>query len=109
MLMKSLLIKKTCCSWKRATSSIPTTKNITIPNAKIFYASVGRDYSYIKKLNHTIYEWYGCLTNESETLTQSECAEMSVISKFVVYPWENVEEELEEVNASMIYHNNKTE
>lgn len=80
-----------------------------LPNAKIFYASVGRDYSYIKKLNHTIYEWYGCLTNESETLTQSECAEMSVISKFVVYPWENVEEEIEEVNASMIYHNNKTE
>lgn len=29
-----------------------------LPNAKIFYISVGRDYSYTKKLNHTIHEWW---------------------------------------------------
>ncbi|MBQ6884939.1 MAG: hypothetical protein IJN56_04290 [Clostridia bacterium] len=80
-----------------------------LPNSKIYYASVGRDYSYTQKMNYTIYEWWGVLTNESESLAQKQCDELSVINKFIVYPWENVYEELEEVNASMIYHNNQTE
>ena len=80
-----------------------------LPNSNIYYASVGRDYSYTQRLTYATYEWWGVLTNESESLTQEQCDQLSIINKFIVYPWENICEELEEVNASMIYHNNKTE
>ena len=96
------------CTGQTSQICIDRIKTI-LPNAKIFYVSVGRDYSYTKKLNHTIHEWWGFFTNESETLTQAQCDNNSIVNKFTVYPWENIEEELEEVNASMIYHNNKTE
>lgn len=69
-----------------------------LPNATILYASVGRDYAHLKPLRNTEKEYYGFLTNESEILSISECNELNVKSKFVLYPWEILEEELYEIN-----------
>lgn len=72
------------------------------PNSTIVYASVGRDYAHKKYLNGTNYECYGFCTNETETLTEDECVIKRVKHKFVVYPWENIDEEIQEVNLSLI-------
>lgn len=72
-----------------------------LPNSVILYASVGRDYAHQAPLNNTVFEAWGFLTNETESLSFDECKKLKVKEKFVVYPWENVEEELMEVNASL--------
>ena len=73
----------------------------TLPRSTIIYSSVGRDYAHRDSLNKTDFECYGFLTNETESLTQEECNKLKVKDKFVVYPWENVIEELNEVNESL--------
>lgn len=72
-----------------------------LPNAKIIYVSVGRDYAHTEMLSGTIFEAWGFLTNETESLTINECKKYGVKDKFVVYPWEKMEEEILEVNNSL--------
>ena len=72
-----------------------------LPNAQVIYASVGRDYAHRNKLPDTIFETWGFLTNETETLSKDECGEHGVKNRFVVYPWEIIEEEIMEVNNSV--------
>lgn len=76
-----------------------------IPEAKIIYVSVGRDYAHIGKLTGTIFETWGFLTNETKTLNEDECKIKKIKDKFVVYPWEVLEEEIYEVNSSLDYEN----
>lgn len=71
-----------------------------IPKAKIYYASITRDYSYTNQMNNTIYEWWGILTNESKKLNQTQCDNLSIVNKYTIFPWENAEEEIQEVNDS---------
>ena len=63
-----------------------------LPNVKIIYASVGRDYAHRNRLPGTVFETWGFLTNETEILSKDECKELGVKNKFVVYPWEIIEE-----------------
>ena len=72
-----------------------------LPNVKIIYASVGRDYAHRNRLPGTVFETWGFLTNETEILSKDECKELGVKNKFVVYPWEIIEEEIMEVNNSL--------
>ena len=41
------------------------------------------------------------MTNETESLSFAQCQTLGVKSEFVVYPWETIEEELDEVNSSL--------
>ena len=72
------------------------------PNAKIIYASVGRDYAHTNTIPHTLFENWGFMTNETESLSVAECHKLGVKSKFVIYPWEILEEELYEINNSYV-------
>lgn len=83
-----------------AQKCINTIKSV-LRNAIILYVSVGRDYAQKIPLTNTVFEAWGFLTNETESLSADECIELGVKEKFVVYPWENIEEELMEVNASL--------
>lgn len=89
------------CTGETAQKCIDKTKRY-FPNCKIYYASVGRDYSFLNHMNNTEYETYGILTNESEALTQDKCNNLGIINKFCVYPWENVIEEMNEVNNHLV-------
>lgn len=83
-----------------AQKCIDKIKNV-LPNSVIIYASVGRDYAHKEPLRDTAFETWGFSTNETESLNSNECRALGVKEKFVVYPWENVEEEIMEVNASL--------
>ena len=72
-----------------------------LPHSVIIYASIGRDYAHKDPLLNTDFECYGFLTNETESLTQEQCRALYVKDKFVVYPWESIDEELNEVNESI--------
>lgn len=69
-----------------------------LPNCKIVYASVGRDMMHLAPLDGTIFEAYGFKTNETNQHYGIELEDKDIKDKFVVYPWETVEEELREVN-----------
>lgn len=96
------------CTGETAQRCIDKIKDC-FPNCKIYYASVGRDYSFLNYMNNTEYETYGILTNETEKLSQEECDKLGIKNKLCVYPWENVEEEVIEVNNSLDYYREKTE
>lgn len=76
-----------------------------LPNAKIIYVSVGRDYAHKGRLTDTVFETWGFLTNETKTLNKNDCEMFKVKDKFVVYPWEVIEEEIIEVNNSIDCNN----
>lgn len=69
-----------------------------LPNSRVIYVSIGRDYAHKDPLNNTIFECYGFLTNETESLSFQQCETIGVKNKFIVYPWENLKEEMIEVN-----------
>lgn len=84
-----------------------TTSNIAVNllrekfgyNIKIIYVSLTRDYTYRNSVKNVCYSTWGELTNESKQLSEKECNQLKINYKLVsVYPWENVQEELMELN-----------
>lgn len=71
-----------------------------LPTAIIIYVSLARDANYLKRLDGTAFEIYGILSNESKMLSDDYCKDNGIPNKFSVFPWECVEEEVNEVNSS---------
>lgn len=68
-------------------------------STKIIYVSLTRDYTYRYSVKNTIYTTWARTTNETKELSEDECNKLNIDYKLVsVYPWENVKEELEELN-----------
>lgn len=69
-------------------------------NTKIIYVSLTRDYSYRYSVKDAIYTTWAMTTNEMKELDVEQCKELGINYDLVsVYPWENVKEELEALNA----------
>lgn len=70
-------------------------------NVKIIYVSLTRDYSYKDSVKNVIYTTWAMATNETKELDEKTCEQMNINYNLVsVYPWENVKEELKELNNS---------
>jgi len=68
-------------------------------NVKIIYVSLSRDYSYKDSVKDVCFSTTGMYTNETKNLSREECLELVINYDLVtVYPWENIEEELFELN-----------
>ena len=85
-----------------------TTANIAVKllrekfgeNVKIIYVSLTRDYTNRFSVSNTCYTTWGMTTNETKELSPSECEELGIDYQLVsVYPWENIKEELIELNS----------
>ena len=69
-------------------------------NVKIIYVSLTRDYSHRDSVRNVCYTTWERLTNESMDLSQEVCEKLGIKYNIVsVYPWENKEEELAELNG----------
>lgn len=67
---------------------------------KIIYVSLTRDYTYRNSVKDVIYTTWAMTTNEMKELSEDECEKLGINYNLVsVYPWENVKEELVELNA----------
>lgn len=84
-----------------------TTSNIAVKllrekfgeNVKIIYVSLTRDYSYRNSVDNVCYTTWGLITNETKQLSEEECKKLGINYNLVsVYPWENIKEELFELN-----------
>ena len=66
---------------------------------KIIYISLTRDYTYRNSVEHVCYTTWGMTTNETKNVSEKECEKLGISYNLVsVYPWENIEEELFELN-----------
>lgn len=69
-------------------------------NVKIIYVSLTRDYSYRNSVKDVCFTTWAMSTNETKKLTEDECKKLNINYNLVsVYPWENIEEELFELNG----------
>ena len=67
---------------------------------KIIYVSLTRDYTYKDSVKGTCYTTWGMTTNEMKELSKEECEKLNINYSLVsVYPWEDIEEELEGLNS----------
>lgn len=70
-------------------------------DAKIIYVSLTRDYTYKDSVKNICFTTWAMTTNEMKELSKEECDKLNINYNLVsVYPWENVIEELEELNNS---------
>ena len=69
-----------------------------LPKANIIYAADHMDYSY-QQNEHAEAVFYGKATNETRELTEEECKEKGVETRSHLFPWENLEEEWQTVQA----------
>ena len=70
-------------------------------NIKIIYVSLTRDYTYRDSVKNICFTTWAMTTNETKKLSKEECNKLNINYNLVsVYPWENVTEELDELNNS---------
>ena len=73
-------------------------------NVKIIYVSLTRDYYHRNTVKNVCYTTWGITTNETKNLSRSECDKLGINYDLVsVYPWENIDEELFELNSEFDY------
>lgn len=69
-------------------------------DVKIIYVSLTRDYTYKDSVKNVIYTTWAMTTNETKELDEESCKKKNINYNLVsVYPWENIKEELEELNT----------
>ncbi len=70
-------------------------------DVKVIYVSLTRDYTYKDSVKNICFTTWAMTTNEMKELSKEECNKLGINYNLVsVYPWENIEEELDELNNS---------
>jgi hypoxanthine phosphoribosyltransferase len=81
-----------------------------LPNSKIIYAALAKDYFYkdaVKNVDFTVAGYY---TNENRKLSKDACKKLKVIFEDVyIFPWESYEEELAMLNNTEFEYNSQDE
>lgn len=69
-------------------------------NVKIINVSLTRDYTYRNSVKDVCFSTWGMSTNEMKEIPKEDCEKLNISYNLVsVYPWENIEEELYEMNS----------
>lgn len=68
-----------------------------LPNARIIYASVGRDIGYLKNERDFLFSCYGFLSNECKVISDATLLPPGTICSNIVFPWELLEEEISNI------------
>ena len=72
-----------------------------LPNAKIIYVTISRDYYYKDCINNILLNLSGFYTNESMNLTYDECISLTIEPEktITLLPWEDLEEKINKLNS----------
>lgn len=68
------------------------------PKAKLYFASANLDYS-LQSLSDIEHIFYGLLSNESRKLSPSEEKQHHITYDIIIFPWEDLEEQWEEIRT----------
>lgn len=94
-----LLVEGNHVTGKTANIAVNLLKEKFGKDIKIIYVSLTRDYTYKDSVKDVIYTTWAMTTNETKNLSEKECSKLGINYSLVsVYPWENIKEELYELN-----------
>ncbi len=74
-----------------------------LPNVKIIYATLGRDIGYLKDLRDFYYSCHAFVSNECGIISKKISASENILTKYTLFPWENIDDELKNMNAELLY------
>lgn len=93
-----LLVEGNHCSGNTALEACRLLRR-NFPQIKIIYASLARDYAHRDTVSGEIFSTAGYYSNESNTKYSPEfMAEHEIREKYTVFPWEIIQEEIDEFN-----------
>ena len=96
-----LLVEGNHSTGKTANIALNILKEKFGKDIKVIYVSITRDYSHKDSVKDVCYTTCGMYTNETKELSKVECSKLGIDYNLVsVYPWENISEELFELNNS---------
>lgn len=94
-----LLVEGNHVTGRTANIAVDLIKQKFGKKAKIIYVSLTRDYTYRDSVKGICYTTWAMTTNEMKELSVEKCKELDINYSLVsVYPWENIKEELFELN-----------
>lgn len=95
-----LLVEGNCASGRTFDIAKKMIINKFGKDVKIIFSCLTMDYSrYIQKEEGIVLKTVGMLTNENKELSEEECENLGISYDLVsLYPWEDMEEELKELN-----------
>jgi hypothetical protein len=70
------------------------------PQAKIYLATLTKVYGGSETLKGIEQVFYGCMTDENFKATEDEKQKLNLRSGITIFPWENVGDELSDINAA---------
>lgn len=95
-----LLVEGNHVTGKTANIAIELIREKFGKDVKIIYVSLTRDYTYRNSVDNVCYSTWAMTTNEMKELSQDECKNLNINYHLVsVYPWENIQEELNALNS----------
>ena len=95
-----LLVEGNHVTGKTANIAVDMIRKKFGDNVKIIYVSLTRDYTYRNSVNNVCFTTWAMTTNEMKELSEDECKKLNINYNLVsVYPWENIEEELNALNS----------
>lgn len=69
-------------------------------DTKVIYVSISKDYSYKNSVSDVVFSTCGIYTNETKSMNEEECNALEIDYRLItLFPWENVESELKEING----------
>ncbi len=74
-----------------------------LPNAKIIYATIGRDVGYLKDEREFLYSCHSLTSNECGVIPKEISEAEGMLTKYTLFPWESLEDELCNMNDELIY------
>lgn len=93
-----LLVEGNHCSGNTALEACRLLRR-NFPQIKIIYASLARDYAHRDTVSGVIFSTTGYYSNESnENYTPEFIAEHEIKEKYTLFPWELIQEEIDECN-----------
>lgn len=94
-----LLVEGNHVTGKTANIAVNIIRQKFDDDVNIIYVSLTRDYSYRNSVKNVCFTTWAMTTNEMKKLSEEECKKLNINYNLVsVYPWENIKEELEELN-----------
>ena len=69
--------------------------------AKVFYATLAKVYGGSKDLTGAVESFFGVETNERSVLSEADCEAKGVRPGICIFPWENAEDEISQINGEV--------
>jgi len=81
-----------------------------LPNSKIIYVSLAKDYFYKDSVKNIDFTTCGYYTNENRKLSKETCKKIGInFENVYIFPWESYEEELAMLNNANFGYENQEE